>query len=182
MKKTLILALKAGAVFSIALTIAAGAVFAGVVDDKKGCETKASCDQAIAPASAQLVGATCQMLAPAALTPAAGGCAFSKAAKSGCADMTAGACGATAAQAKRDVVAVAAESPDLRVFLLAAQAAGLTELLRTESPITVFAPTNAAFDGLDGQTFASLLSDTEQLRQVLMGLSLIHISEPTRPY
>lgn len=183
MKKTLILAIKAGAVFSIALTVAAGAVFAGVVEDKKGAEVKAACGPIPSWAAADLQGGACQMLNPAMLTMAMspcsmkaqaasaagdGACAFSKAAKSACGDKAAGACSTGASYAKRDVVAVAAGNQDLRVFLLAAKAAGLTELLSTESPLTVFAPTNAAFASLDGETFASLLSNTDQLRQVLM--------------
>ena len=57
------------------------------------------------------------------------------------------------------VVAVAKRAGDFGTLLTAVEAAGLTALLEGKGPFTLFAPTDAAFKKL----------------------SLIHISEPTRP-
>lgn len=69
---------------------------------------------------------------------------------------------------EENVVSAAAQHKNLRNFLLAVSAAGLDDLLKTESPITVFAPSNNAFAQLDDATFASLLADRDALRAVLM--------------
>jgi transforming growth factor-beta-induced protein len=53
---------------------------------------------------------------------------------------------APAGDASMDLVAVAAENPELSMFVEAVQANGLAEALAGEGPFTVFAPDNAAIE------------------------------------
>lgn len=55
------------------------------------------------------------------------------------------------------IVAIAADNPDLSTLATAVEAAGLTDTLNGAGPFTVFAPTNEAFDALDGDVFDALL-------------------------
>jgi uncharacterized surface protein with fasciclin (FAS1) repeats len=69
---------------------------------------------------------------------------------------------AVAAQAnhhkmKKDIVDVAAGNPDFSTLVAAVKAAGLVDALKGEGPLTVFAPTNAAFAKLPAGTVESLL-------------------------
>ncbi len=50
----------------------------------------------------------------------------------------------------------------------AIDAAGLSEVLNTEGPFTVFAPTDEAFSNLPAGTLESLLADKEALTRVLL--------------
>ena len=61
------------------------------------------------------------------------------------------------AQVQKDIVAVAAGSPDHTTLVAAVKAAGLVTTLQGKGPFTVFAPTNAAFDKLPAGTVAGLL-------------------------
>jgi uncharacterized surface protein with fasciclin (FAS1) repeats len=68
------------------------------------------------------------------------------------------------------VVNVAASNPDFSVLVEAVQAAGLVDALSGSGPLTVFAPTNAAFTALLaelGITKAALLADKTLLTAVL---------------
>lgn len=67
------------------------------------------------------------------------------------------------------VVDVAAGNPDFSTLVAAAKAAGLVEALSGPGPITVFAPTNAAFAKLPEGTVESLLlpENKEKLATVL---------------
>jgi len=56
----------------------------------------------------------------------------------------------------------------LRTFALAVHTAGLTELLRTQEDLTVFAPTNDAFAKMGGNAFGYLLEERDALRELLM--------------
>ena len=67
----------------------------------------------------------------------------------------------------RDIVQVATEAGTFRTLLAAAQAAGLVETLEGDGPLTVFAPTDAAFAKLPAGTVEGLLADPEKLRAVL---------------
>lgn len=67
------------------------------------------------------------------------------------------------------VVDVAASEEDFSILVEAIQAADLTEALSASGPLTVFAPTNAAFEALPEGTLDELLLPENQdlLRQVL---------------
>ena len=67
------------------------------------------------------------------------------------------------------VVDVAASDDDFSILVEAVQAAGLGEALATSESITLFAPTNAAFEALPEGTLDQLLLPENQdvLRQVL---------------
>lgn len=58
---------------------------------------------------------------------------------------------------QKDVVKVAASSPDHTTLVTAVKAAGLVDVLSNAGPFTVFAPTNAAFDKLPAGTVEGLL-------------------------
>jgi uncharacterized surface protein with fasciclin (FAS1) repeats len=65
------------------------------------------------------------------------------------------------------VVAVAKRAGGFSTLLTAVETAGLTALLEGEGPITLFAPTDAAFKDLPEGTLESLLADKEKLIAVL---------------
>ena len=70
---------------------------------------------------------------------------------------------------EKNVVQVAAASPDHTTLVAAVKAAGLVDVLASSGPYTVFAPTNAAFDKLPAGTVESLLKpeNLAQLQAVL---------------
>ena len=59
--------------------------------------------------------------------------------------------------APKDIVVVASEAGDFGTLIAAAKAAGLVGVLQSEGPITVFAPTDAAFAKLPKGTVETLL-------------------------
>lgn len=67
-----------------------------------------------------------------------------------------------------NIVAVAAETPDLSTLVEAVEAAGLVETLEEPGPYTVFAPTNEAFEAL-GNTLNTLLepANKAELAEIL---------------
>jgi uncharacterized surface protein with fasciclin (FAS1) repeats len=68
------------------------------------------------------------------------------------------------------IVEVATEAGDFTTLLAAAQAAGLVDTLSGDGPLTVFAPTDAAFEAALadlGLTAEELLADTETLTSIL---------------
>lgn len=70
---------------------------------------------------------------------------------------------------KMDIVDVAASNPDFSTLVAAVQAAGLVDALKGEGPLTVFAPTNAAFAALPAGTVENLLKpeNKDQLIAIL---------------
>ena len=56
-----------------------------------------------------------------------------------------------------DIVQTAVAVDDLSTLVAAVKAAGLVDALSGDGPLTVFAPTNAAFDGLPSGTVETLL-------------------------
>jgi len=58
---------------------------------------------------------------------------------------------------KKDIVDTAASAGTFKTLLAAAKAAGLVEALKGKGPLTIFAPTDAAFKKLPKGTVASLL-------------------------
>jgi len=53
---------------------------------------------------------------------------------------------------------------DFSIFVSMLKLSDLIQLLSTEGPVTIFAPTNEAFDGLPTPLFKSLLTDSEELK------------------
>jgi len=49
------------------------------------------------------------------------------------------------------------------------QSAGLTDLLKGTKPLTIFAPTNKAFDALSKSTLDQLRSDATKAKKVILG-------------
>ena len=67
------------------------------------------------------------------------------------------------------IVDVAASNDDFSILVEAVQAAGLADTLSADMPMTLFAPTNAAFEALPEGTLEQLLlpENQEALRQIL---------------
>ena len=63
---------------------------------------------------------------------------------------------------QKDVVKVAASSPDHTTLVTAVKAAELVDVLSNAGPFTVFAPTNAAFNALPPGTVESLLKPDQK--------------------
>ena len=67
-------------------------------------------------------------------------------------------------QSQKDVVKIAASSPDHTTLVAAVTAAKLGDVLASSGPYTVFAPTNAAFDKLPKGTVEDLLKPANSAR------------------
>ncbi len=72
------------------------------------------------------------------------------------------------AAASKDIVATAAEAGQFNTLLAAAKAAGLVGALQGKGPLTVFAPTDAAFAKLPAGTVEGLLKDPKALSNILL--------------
>ncbi len=70
---------------------------------------------------------------------------------------------------KMDIVDTAAANKDFSTLVAAVKAAGLVDALKGDGPLTVFAPTNAAFAKLPAGTVESLLlpENKDKLVQIL---------------
>jgi uncharacterized surface protein with fasciclin (FAS1) repeats len=68
-----------------------------------------------------------------------------------------------------NIVSIASGSPDHTTLVAALKAADYVGAVAASGPLTVFAPTNAAFDALPPGTLDSLLqpANADQLREVL---------------
>ena len=77
--------------------------------------------------------------------------------------------GGAAMYPSKNIVENAVKSKDHTTLVAAVKAAGLVEVLQSEGPFTVFAPTNAAFDKLPEGTVATLVKpeNKEQLQTIL---------------
>ncbi len=80
---------------------------------------------------------------------------------------TGGALAAPTAQTDMTVVELAAEDGRFDTFVQALETAALVEELEGEGPFTIFAPTDEAFAKVSPATMDRLLSDPENLQQVL---------------
>ena len=79
----------------------------------------------------------------------------------------------TAAQPASDIVATAAAAGQFQTLLAAAQAAGLADALAGPGPLTVFAPTDAAFAALPAGALDRLL--LPQNRHLLADVLKYHV-------
>lgn len=76
-------------------------------------------------------------------------------------------------ESQKNVVQVAASSPDHTTLVQAVKTAELVDVLTNAGPFTVFAPTNAAFDALPAGTVSSLLEPAK--RSDLRGILQYHV-------
>jgi len=67
----------------------------------------------------------------------------------------------------KDIVDVASSTGIFNTLLAAAEAAGIVDTLKTTSPITVFAPSDKAFQKLGQETIDALLQNTTALKNIL---------------
>lgn len=68
---------------------------------------------------------------------------------------------------KKDIVDTAVKAGNFTTLVTAVKEADLVETLKGEGPFTVFAPNDAAFDKVPGETLSDLLKDKEALTGVL---------------
>ncbi|MFB7914462.1 fasciclin domain-containing protein [Streptomyces sp. NPDC056061] len=85
----------------------------------------------------------------------------------GCSSLPKNGKGSIDAMSKERVARAAATNPQLTKLALALKDAGLTTKLDDAKHITVFAPTNAAFDKVPKTELAALLKDKAKLKKVL---------------
>ena len=81
---------------------------------------------------------------------------------------SAGAAPAKHAQAQSNIVQVAAANPQFTTLVSLVKKAGLAGALSGKGPLTVFAPTDAAFAKVPKATLAALLKDKAKLKSVLL--------------
>ena len=76
----------------------------------------------------------------------------------------------TTTSSQPNVVEIAANSPEFTTLVAGVKAADLASPLTTEGPFTIFAPSNSAFDRIDGSVLNSLLNEpgTPTLKQILL--------------
>ena len=77
----------------------------------------------------------------------------------------------------RNIVQIAASSEDHTTLVAAVQAAGMADVLANPGPLTVFAPTNAAFDKLPAGTVENLLKPEN--KKTLMRIITFHAAPGT---
>jgi uncharacterized surface protein with fasciclin (FAS1) repeats len=75
---------------------------------------------------------------------------------------------ASAAGGQRSIVQTAAAAGQFKTLIKLARAAGLAGALQGKGPLTVFAPTDAAFAKLPRATVSALVHDRAKLRAVLL--------------
>ena len=74
---------------------------------------------------------------------------------------------ATGSAPSKDIVDTAVEAGSFKTLAAALQAADLISTLKSEGPVTVFAPTDAAFAKIPKADLDALLSDKRALTEVL---------------
>ncbi len=77
----------------------------------------------------------------------------------------------------KNIVQIAAGSEDHTTLVAAVQAAGLVDVLANNGPLTVFAPTNAAFEALPAGVLDDLLKPEN--KTTLMGIIHFHAAPGT---
>lgn len=85
----------------------------------------------------------------------------------GCASVPKDGKGSFAGMAKDPVATAASNNPELSTLVTAVKKAGLVDTLNNAKNITVFAPTNAAFEKIPKADLDKVLNDKEQLTKVL---------------
>ncbi|MFE7751358.1 fasciclin domain-containing protein [Streptomyces sp. NPDC057428] len=85
----------------------------------------------------------------------------------GCSSLPADGQGSLAGMANDPVATAASNNPELSTLAAAVKAADLGDTLNNSKDITVFAPTNAAFEKIPKADLDALLADKTQLAKVL---------------
>ena len=67
----------------------------------------------------------------------------------------------------KDIVDTAVEAGFFKTLVEAVQTAGLVDILKSEGPFTVFAPTDEAFAKVPRKTLEAALKDPEKLKSIL---------------
>ncbi len=82
--------------------------------------------------------------------------------------LSVGATGLAAAESmpEKDIVQIAASADSFKTLVVAVQAAGLVDVLKSEGPLTVFAPTDEAFGKLPAGTVEELLKPENKAKLI----------------
>ena len=75
--------------------------------------------------------------------------------------------GSTVKSQSKDIVDLAVGNDGLKTLVAAVKAGGLVDVLKSDGPFTVFAPTDEAFAALPAGTVEGLLEDPEALAAIL---------------
>ena len=67
---------------------------------------------------------------------------------------------------EKDIVQIAASADSFKTLVVAVQAAGLVDVLKSEGPLTVFAPTDEAFGKLPAGTVEELLKPENKAKLI----------------
>jgi uncharacterized surface protein with fasciclin (FAS1) repeats len=105
--------------------------------------------------------------------PAMAECTSAKSAHYTNASYTTAIAGEGYTKATADIVDTAAAAGSFTTLLAAAEAAGLVDALKSEGPLTVFAPTDEAFAALPAGTVESLL--LPENKDTLAGVLKLHV-------
>ncbi|WP_330172297.1 fasciclin domain-containing protein [Streptomyces sp. NBC_01498] len=84
-----------------------------------------------------------------------------------CASLPQSGAGSAASMASKPVATAAAENPELSTLTAALERAGLIDTLNNAKNLTVFAPTNAAFEKIPKADLDALLANKAELTKVL---------------
>lgn len=84
-----------------------------------------------------------------------------------CSTLPSSGAGSVGAMADEPVATAAAGNPALSTLTTAVTKAGLADTLNSAREITVFAPTNEAFDAIPKQTLDAVLADKDKLTKIL---------------
>ncbi|HEX6558345.1 MAG TPA: fasciclin domain-containing protein [Longimicrobiales bacterium] len=68
----------------------------------------------------------------------------------------------------KNIVEILSDDGSFHTLVAALRAAGLFEVLQTQGPFTIFAPTDNAFTGLPAGTLNALLKEPRKLTEVLL--------------
>ncbi len=99
--------------------------------------------------------------------PAMAGSCSSKGDKASTSNGHAGHSHADHVMKSKDIVDIAVSAGSFSTLVAAVQAAGLVDVLKSDGPFTVFAPTDEAFAKLPEGTVEALLNDKEKLTAIL---------------
>lgn len=140
-------------------TVAAIALSAGL----------AACSSSSSPASSATTGAPMTSSAPSSSSPMATGSAAAAGTDFGaaCSAVPTSGAGSFSGMAQAPVATAASNNPVLSTLVTAVQKAGLVDTLNSAQGITVFAPTNAAFQKIPSATLNSVLGNKAELTKIL---------------
>jgi uncharacterized surface protein with fasciclin (FAS1) repeats len=127
-----------------------------------------------APASSAAAAPSSSAASSPAMSPSASASDASAPFGAGCAAVPTSGKGSFDGMSQDPVATAASNNPALSTLVTAVKAAGLVDTLNNAENITVFAPTNDAFDKIPAATLKKVLADKKTLTTILTG----HVTSP----